>query len=169
MAWFTCWSIRCSRSCDSTFDPQIVSIRGSFFIWLDDRLIAVNSQWPVFVVSSIYPFYAYLSISSMAITFKCTQCGKSCRFDDPLVCNLAKWSCDTEMTVLALAPVKSISSELLFFFMVLCDRLRTMDLLWFVDCVLSICIRVVIIKVFYLWLLRLIVPNVENLIRLTTL
>jgi len=29
--------------------------------------------------------------------------------------------------------------------------------------------RVFIIKVFYLWPLRLIVPNVENLIRLTTL
>ena len=53
----------------------------------------------VFVVISIHPFYAYLSVSSMAITFNCTQCGKSYTIDDSLAGKHAKCSCGTEMTV----------------------------------------------------------------------
>ena len=53
----------------------------------------------VFVVISIHPFYAYLSVSSMAITFNCTQCGKSYTIDDSLAGKQAKCSCGTEMTV----------------------------------------------------------------------
>jgi hypothetical protein len=50
-------------------------------------------------------FYAYLSVSSMAITFNCAQCGKSYTLDDSLAGKQAKCSCGIEMTVPAPSPV----------------------------------------------------------------
>ena len=40
----------------------------------------------------------------MAITFNCTQCGKSYTIDDSLAGKQAKCSCGTEMTVPAVQP-----------------------------------------------------------------